>query len=307
MFECNKTLFGKHQRYQLFNAVTKTGFSVVPTCGALMLDLTFNGVNVLDAYTKGEDLEKLDWMKNTILYPFPNRLKDGKYTWQGKTHQFEINNQETGNALHGFALYQSFKITRIVLTEDTAAITCRLENIGNTAGYPYPTTLDVTFSIGNNNKFRVAFEVRNLHSESIPVGLGWHPYFKLTENVGTTTLKMPICEKVEIDARMLPTGNTTDFNTFQSPKKVGKEFLDNGFKVKTKGSFYKIAINGDGKKISLQANSEVWPYLQVFTPPYRGSIAIEPMTCNIDAFNNQNGLITLEAGKSWKGEFTVNG
>ena len=41
-------------------------------------------------------------------------------------------------------------------------------------------------------------------------------------------------------------------------------------------------------------------YLQIFTHPSRMSIAIEPMTCNIDAFNNKEGLITLKSDESFK-------
>jgi aldose 1-epimerase len=305
MFDCNKTLVGKHKRFQLFDSKTKTGFSVVPSRGALMLDLTFNGHNVLDSYQNAEEIEKLDWMKNTILYPFPNRLQDGRYNWQGIPHEFDTNDKGTRNALHGFALFQKFKVTRILLTDVAAELTCRLEDAGKIMGYPFPTTLDVTFGISNNNKFRVEFAVTNLHSEPIPVGVGWHPYFKLTENVGTTTLKMPICDKVEIDARMIPNGKVTDFNSYQTPIKVGDAFLDNCFQVKNNGYTYKVAINGDGKKLTVQANSKTWPYVQMFTPPYRGSIAIEPMTCNIDAFNNQEGLIKLQPGGIWKGEFFV--
>jgi aldose 1-epimerase len=307
MFDCKKTMLGKHKRYNLYDAKTKTGFSVVPSRGALMLDMTFNGVNVLDAYQTPEEIEKLDWMKNTILYPFPNRLEGGRYNWLGLSQQFGINDKGTGNALHGFALYQSFKVTRILLTDVAAELTCRLEDSGKNSGYPYPSTLDVTFGISNNNKFRIEFVVTNLHSEHIPIGVGWHPYFKLTENVAETALRMPVCDKVEIDARMIPTGKKTDFNAYQTPIKIGDAFLDNCFEVKSTGYTYKVAIQGNKQKLTLQANSKTWPFLQMFTPPYRKSIAIEPMSCNIDAFNNGVGLVKLPPGGIWKGEFFVMG
>jgi aldose 1-epimerase len=305
MFDCHKTLFGKHKRYNLYNAKTKTGFSVVPSCGAVMLDLTINGENILDSYQTPAELEKLDWMKNTILYPFPNRLQDGRYFWQGKSQQFDINDKGTNNALHGFALYQKFKVVRILLTDEAAEITCRLEDAGKIAGYPYPTVLEVTFGISVNNKFRVAFAVTNMHYEYIPMGLGWHPYFKLTPTVAETALRMPECDKVMIDARMIPNGQKTDYNAYQTPIKIGDAFLDNCFEVKNNGYTYKVAIQGAGKKLTLQANSKTWPYIQMFTPPHRGSIAIEPMTCNIDAFNNGNGLLKLAPGGIWKGEFFI--
>jgi aldose 1-epimerase len=305
MFDCKKTLLGKHKCYNIYDSKTKTGFSVVPSRGALMLDMTFNGVNVLDAYQSAEELEKLDWMKNTILYPFPNRLQDGRYQWQSIPQQFAINDKGTGNALHGFALFQKFKVTRLLLTDEFAEITCRLDDAGKTEGYPYPSTLEVTFGISINQKFRIEFAITNLHSTHIPVGVGWHPYFKLTENVANTALRMPICDKVEIDARMIPNGKKTNFNAYQTPINVGDAFLDNCFHIKDTGYIYKVGLQGGGKKLSLQASLKSWPFLQMFTPPYRGSIAIEPMTCNIDAFNNEEGLIKLPPGGIWKGSFAI--
>ena len=48
-----------------------------------------------------------------------------------------------------------------------------------------------------------------------------------------------------------------------------------------------------------------WNFLQVFTPPHRQSIALEPMTCNIDAFNNQDGLKMLAPKETLSGVFGV--
>ncbi|MCB0643138.1 MAG: hypothetical protein KDC44_15925, partial [Phaeodactylibacter sp.] len=44
-------------------------------------------------------------------------------------------------------------------------------------------------------------------------------------------------------------------------------------------------------------------FLQVFTPDHRQSIAIEPMTCNVDAFNNREGLIVLKPGEAHAASF----
>ncbi|MGL6269156.1 MAG: hypothetical protein ACRC2O_14590, partial [Chitinophagaceae bacterium] len=37
-----------------------------------------------------------------------------------------------------------------------------------------------------------------------------------------------------------------------------------------------------------------YPYLQLYTPPHRNSIAIENLSAAPDAFNNGMGLVTLE-------------
>src|SRR5437762_1084573 len=37
-----------------------------------------------------------------VLFPFPNRIRDGKYTWGQKNYQLSTNDS-AGNAIHGFA------------------------------------------------------------------------------------------------------------------------------------------------------------------------------------------------------------
>lgn len=303
MFDYSKSNFGKYKRYTLQNTRTKTGFSVVPGRGATLLDLHFGGQNILDGYTQPEELDTMDWMKNVILFPFPNRLNSGRYMWAGKPHDFPANDRATGNALHGFGAWQKFTVTRLLLTEVAAEITCRCFDAGKNPGYPFPTTLEVTFGISDNHRFRVEFSVQNRHTDFIPVGLGWHPYFRLVPEVGRTALRMPDCEQVHINERMLPTGQRTDFNSYKTSTGIGEAFLDNCFKIKKLDSIYRASIFGGGQKLTLVANAKLWPYLQVFTPPARTSIALEPMSCNIDAFNNQEGLIKLPPGGEWRGGF----
>src|SRR5688500_4758386 len=38
---------------------------------------------------------------NPILFPFPNRVKRGSYTFEGKTYQLDINETARGNHIHG--------------------------------------------------------------------------------------------------------------------------------------------------------------------------------------------------------------
>lgn len=303
MFEYSKNAFGKFKKYTLQNARSKTGFSLVPGRGATLLELNFGGQNILDGYSSPEELEMMDWMKNVILYPFPNRLNGGRYVWDGKPQQFPINDLTTSNALHGFGCWLKFSVVRILLTEVAAEITCRCEDKGENTGYPFPTTLEVTFGISDNHKFRVEFSVLNRASSPIPVGLGWHPYFKLTPDVGQTSLRMPDCEQIHIDERMLPNGRKSPFNSYKTPIPVGDAFLDTGFRASPNASLWRVGIQGGGKKLTVLANPRVWPFLQMFTPPSRDSIAIEPMSCNIDAFNNREGLIVLPPGGTWKGGF----
>ena len=135
------------------------------------------------------------------------------------------------------------------------------------------------------------------------MGFGWHPYFALTENAEDMALSLPEAERVEIDQRMIPK-KLVPFNAWRRSAKLGEAFLDTCFKASAKGR-YKMTLKGEKDKLTMSADTATFPYFQVFTPPHKKSVALEPMTCNIDAFNNHEGLVTLQPGGIWKGAFFV--
>ena len=141
----------------------------------------------------------------------------------------------------------------------------------------------------------------------MPAGLGWHPYFILSDRVDDTSLQMPDCQLIEIDERMLPTGKKAVYNDFKTLKSIGEIVLDNGFfLMETDGEATVILKSEIGQLDYWQElGATKWQFLQVFTPPHRQSIALEPMTCNIDAFNNRDGLVLLTPQSTLEGRFGV--
>ena len=107
---------------------------------------------------------------------------------------------------------------------------------------------------------------------------------------------------VGIDQRMLPTGKLYEYKDFAKAKKIGATVLDNCFKLHESGE-QSIFFSSKKGKFRYFQDANKFPYVQLFTPPYRTSIAIEPMSCNIDAFHNTDGLIVLEENSSWQGSF----
>ncbi|MFM8486118.1 MAG: hypothetical protein ACKOCH_07270, partial [Bacteroidota bacterium] len=90
MYELNQTPFGSRQRFDIFHKVTGTGFSIVPEAGATVISIQFNGKNILDGYETPEELEAGKWGKSSVLFPFPNRLNNGKYTWNWYSTSFQV-------------------------------------------------------------------------------------------------------------------------------------------------------------------------------------------------------------------------
>ncbi len=305
MYELKKTSFGKHTRFILHNPLNGNAFSVVPERGANVLDIHFSGKNILDGYTTPEELQAAKWGKSALLFPFPNRLDGGRYEWLGHRYEFPVNNAATGNAIHGFIRDVAFEVEYVFLARDEASILCSYTYGGERPYYPFPFTLEIEFTIHDKGAFTLETACRNLHEQSIPIGFGWHPYFRLTDKADKHLMQLPTCEKVAIDDRMIPTGRREPFAGFRRKMTTGNTFIDNCFQNLSSGASYKLSLEGAGRRVTVKAGSRQFPFFQVFTPPHRESIALEPMTCNVNAFNNGEGLITLGPDKEWKGKMEI--
>ena len=131
----------------------------------------------------------------------------------------------------------------------------------------------------------------------MPMGFGWHPYFKIdTSAIDNLKMQLPDCRLVELDERMMPTGETMPFYTFSELTTIGNKRFDNCFILENSESRRAtIHLQSEAKTLSIWQETAAFPYFQIYTPEHRQSIAIEPMTCNIDAFNNENGLWVLDS------------
>jgi aldose 1-epimerase len=304
MYQVNHAPFGDYTRYELTNPATGNRFSIVPARGANVLNIYFNDVNILDGYQTPEELEVAKWGKSVLLFPFPNRLDRGQYSWDGKTYQFPINNAATENAIHGFVRDEAFEVVKFELAPAYGSIHCRFQYSGTREYYPFPFVLDIVFTITDDHTFSVKTTCTNLHDKPIPFGYGWHPYFRLTEKADDHTLSLPDCERVEIHERMIPTGVRTPYDLFATSGSVGATELDNCFAVLKTGK-YKMTMQEGQHQISVEADAAKFPFFQVFTPPHRTSIALEPMTSNVDAFNNCDGLTILHPKEKWSGTILI--
>jgi aldose 1-epimerase len=295
--------FGSFEKYTFRNEKGDS-FSIVPQYGANLLNLQFKGLNILDGYDTPEALIENKWSKNIILFPYPNRLRDGRYMHQGKEYQFKINNAATQNSIHGFSKDVVMHVTNTKVSARSASITCRYQHLATHIAYPFRFTFQITYILRGSH-FEVKMSFKNEDTIPIPVGLGWHPYFRISEKSDDSFLEMPDCLSVVIDERMLPTGEKIDFIDFKNIKKIDNTVLDNCFYIKNQTENAQTILQSKKGKLTFwqETGPQKWNFLQIFTPPHRMSVAIEPMTCNVDVFNNQDGLISLSPKQTLKAGF----
>ncbi len=98
---------------------------------------------------------------------------------------------------------------------------------------------------------------------------------------------------------MIPTGRLLPEERFEEIRLIGEQVIDNCFALTGDEPVAEVLLSGPKGRLRYrqEAGPGKFPFVQVFTPPHRRSIAVEPMSCNIDAFNNGMGLWSLEPGE----------
>ncbi len=227
-----------------------------------------------------------------ILFPFPNRIKDGTFTFRGKQYQVDP-------PRHGFVRDKRWIVAGSGASDQEGAwIHCTLD------AYDYPDQIlkqfpflfqfEVTYRL-KNGKLEMNTTVRNTGTDLLPFGFGIHPYFRKSE-LGTLQVKArKYWELVET----LPTGKLLDVIghfDLRQPVDVNKLQLDDIFTDLVSdpdGSIECIlADSRNATQTIVEFDGRQFPNVVLFTPPApRKAICIEPYTCPTDAFNLSNNGI----------------
>jgi len=308
MFKITTENFGSRLRYILNNSNGNSRCGFVPSFGAnineLQLSRSGKTFQLLDGYKAEPQLLSNEKSRNIHLLPFPNRIRDGKYFFDGKEYTLDINKPDENNAIHGFFWNKAFEITDEKCSGTSATVTLQHYYNGDYKGYPFPFIARYGYEL-KDEEFLINVAVINSGKNSMPLGIGWHPYFTFNKRVDELQLQLPECSILETDARLIPNGKRKHYPDFQSLQTIGSHSFDTAFKLDGKNAFEtKLLDAQSGVTIRLQQDAS-FRYLQVYIPPDRNSIALEPMTCPANAFNSGDGLIVLKEKERFEGRIKV--
>lgn len=232
---------------------------------------------------------------SSFLFPFPNRLADGHYQIDGKTYHFPCNDFGNPNALHGFIHDRKFD----VLEQSPGMLKAGYTYTGELEYFPFPFMFRCTYVL-EPSAITIRISVTNIGTEPMPFGIGWHPYFYVEESVDNAGMSLPHVEQHELGQYSRPTGKVSEYSLFNSNNSLEKIELDDCFERTDNRSCY---VNyPDGSMLEIWQD-EQFPFIQIYTPGDRKAIAIEPMSCGVDAWNRAEVMPTLEAGKTFQGSF----
>ena len=275
--------------------------AVAVEVGGGLRSYSIGGADALDGYARDEQASS---GRGQVLIPWPNRLEDGTYEFDGRQHQLPLTEPERSNAIHGLVRWAAWSVgehepQRVVMKH----------RVHPQPGYPFTLALEVEYRLTETG-LSVRSSAQNLGVDACPYGAGQHPYLTLgSPTVDGYELEAPGARVLSSDARGLPTGSEpvdgTDLD-FRVGRLIGTTELDHAFTGLDRGEDGRARVTlrepSDGRMLTLWVD-EGYPYLMLFTGDplpdvNRRSLAVEPMTCPPNAFRSGDSVIRLEPGRS---------
>ncbi|CUR54135.1 putative aldose 1-epimerase [metagenome] len=274
--------------------------AVITESGAALRLLEHHGRPLIDGF---EESEMAYGGRGQLLMPWPNRIEDGAYSFDGRDLRLALTEPRHHNASHGLARWASWSLEE--LTDNSVSLVLRL--MAQT-GYPWTVDLHVLYDLSADG-LTVTQTATNLADTRAPYACGAHPY--LTLGGGTLDdweLTLPASRRMLLDERQLPRGEEdvegTDYD-FRVSRPIRGASFDHPFTDLERDSSGRatVALQGQGRQLILWVDAGI-SWLQVYSADDvsthgRRSLAVEPMTSPPNAFRSGIDVVTLTpAGQS---------
>ncbi len=251
--------------------------------------------------------------RGQVLMPWPNRLQDGTYEFDGRRHQLPLNEPERRNAIHGLVRWATWNAA---VQEPHRAVMQYV--LHPQPGYPFTLGLSIEYALSAGG-LQVRTTATNLGADACPFGAGAHPYLTLgTPVIDHLTLHVPARTVLRADERGLPIGREGVAGTaydFRQPRRIGSIKLDHAFTdlERDPDGIARVELRdaNRGAQVRLWADRS-YPYLMLFTGDAiadvdrrRHGLAVEPMSCPPNAFRTGDAVVRLEPGAAFTGTWGI--
>ena len=282
--------------------------AIVTEVGATLRGFSVDGRDVVRGFAAEQTVSG---GRGQNLIPWPNRIRDGRYTFGGITQQLVLSEPARHNASHGLARY----VPWVLVAKNADAVSNRIR-IYPQPGWPGTLEALITHQVSEDG-LTVTVEASNVGTTDLPFGYGAHPYLTVGETrVDEVRLTAPAASYLEVDDRLLPVAVSPVDDTIYDLRRgtvLGSASLDT--------AMTDLARDPDGRwRVSVELGdryAELWGdetmrWMQIFTggPNRDWSIAVEPMTCGPDAFNpgpTHGDMKVLAPGETFVGQWGISG
>ena len=261
------------------------------------------GRPVLDPYPEAAIC---DGAHGAPLIPWPNRLADGRYAFDGREFQLPLTEPDKANAIHGLMRWRPWSAAEH--EADRVVMTARLHPH---PGYPFALDLRIAYELGDDG-LTVTTSAANIGERPCPYGHGQHPYLSaggdLIDGCG---LRIDAETRVLTDPeRQLPTGREPVAGSafdFREARRVGDLRIDDAFTdlIRDGEGHAGVSLSGaDGATVAIWVDAS-YPFLEVYSGDTlrperaRRGLGAEPMSCGPNAFATGEDVITIEPGETF--------
>lgn len=265
--------------------------AVITEVGATLRSLRLDDRELLWTFEADEEPSNY---QGAQLAPWPNRVADGRYEFDGQRHQLPINEPDRSTALHGLAFGKNWEL----IEHGEKSVTQRVL-IADEEGWPFRVLVEIRHGLGDDGLL-VDVTAANVGERPLPYGYGVHPYFAFP--LDQLTLEIPFRRELIVDPeRLLPVelAEVPPEHDFSTARPLGDVTFDTAF-TSPPLPHWEVALTGPEHSVHVWGDATT-PWLQVFTHPDGHTIAVEPMTCGPDAFNpgpTRSERIVLAPGES---------
>ncbi len=251
-----------------------------------------------------------------ILFPFPNRIRAGRFTWEGQDYQLPLTPGHP-NTLHGFCLDRPWRVIAQSIESVTGQFQLSVDAPEHTQHWPADFVLEVRYTVGNGTLI-ADFTIHNPSDSPLPWGLGTHAYFRLPlaegSTVGDCLVVAPASQEWEL-VDCLPTGAhkpvdaQTDLRRGESI--IGRRLDHVLTQLEASGEVIETTVMDQRAGLQVvQSFPRVFRELVVFTPPWMDAVCMEPYSCVTDAINLsqagvETGWRTLEPGGRFQTQIVI--
>lgn len=262
-----------------------------------------DGRPLLDGFSVKESSSSA---RGQLLIPWPNRLRDGRYTFEGKAYQVPLSEPEKHNAIHGLLRWANWRVA------DRADDRVLMEHtLFPRTGYPFGLHVAVEYSVGSGG-LTVDVTATNVGELPCPYGMGAHPYLRVeADSIDACWLEAPGGVRLTQDERAIPVGTESVAGTaydFRTSRQIVGTELDTAFTELRRDAagcaWVRLLSRSADHGVGLWMD-ERYRYYMLYTGDTlpddrrrRRSLGVEPMTCAPNAFASGDGLITLVPGAS---------
>jgi aldose 1-epimerase len=239
------------------------------------------------------------------LIPWPNRLADGRYSFDGVEYQVALTEPTKRNAIHGFLRWRSWVAEQ---HEDSRVVMA--STLHPLEGYPFTLEVRVAYELGPDG-LTVTSSATNLGDAACPYAVGQHPYLSPGEGkIDECELQLQAATRILTDPeRQLPTGAEPVAGTpfdFNQPRRLGELAIDFAFTDLLRDQEDRATVRlaaPDGRVAELWVD-EAYPVVELYTGDTlkpgrrRQGLGSEPMSAPPNALRNGEGIVRLEPGDS---------